>query len=278
MENYQDYKTESAVAADLALEANTLKFTHIADRTILVAPNAKTLDVEQFEAGRSRKRGCFTTQDIDSFVGYIENVEQPEHIKIFIDKDHMSALAILNFGADGFEQGHLDDKAALLAQKTVTFSKLLSMHNQGRCNQKVFAEFLEDWGHQVIAKDKDGNEIENAKAINAIRNMQISENAQTDSSVGDYRESRSRLESVEAKSIDGALPSYLEVTDNCYSGFADRTLKLRMGISNVDGSPVFKLEIIGLQLIEDESAKEFVEILLNERLGDIPIAIGSFKG
>ena len=278
MPDYSEFKTESAVAADLALEANTLKFNNINERTILIAPGARTIDLEQYESGRNRKRGCFATQDIDSFVGYIENVDQPEHIKIFIDKDTMSALAILNFGADGFAQGHLDDKAALLAQKTVTFNKLLSMHNQGRCNQKVFAEFLEDWGHQIIARDKEGNEIENAKAVNAVRNMQIKESAQTDSNVGDYRESRSRLESVEAKSIDGALPSYFEVKDSCYSGFAERTLKLRMGISNVDGSPVFKLEIIGLQLIEDESAKEFVSILLNERLGDIPIAIGSFKG
>lgn len=91
--------------------------------------------------------------------------------------------------------------------------------------------------------------------------MRIDESAQTDSHAGNYRETRSRLESVEAKSFDGALPAYFTVHDECYQGIAARPLDLRLGISNDDGQPVFKLEIKALQSVRDELAKDFADII-----------------
>lgn len=278
MSYYEDYQTESAVVAALAADSSLLKSALITGQTVLVNPNAKVMDLEQFEQGRHRKRGIFATQDIGSFGAYIEGNASFEHTSVFINKDQMQAVAILNFDADGFEQGHLDHKAVLTAEPTVMFRKLLSMHDMGRCKQKLFAEFLEDWGHKVIARDADGNEIENAKAINAVRNMRIDESAQTDSHAGNYRETRSRLESVEAKSIDGALPAYFTVNDECYQGIAPRTLDLRLGISNDDGQPVFKLEIKALQSVRDELAKEFADIIETGLEDQVAVVIGQFKG
>ncbi|MGE6324116.1 DUF2303 family protein [Psychrobacter sp. NPDC078370] len=278
MKEFEGYESDAAVAADLASKQAHLTVGHLSDGVALIDSGAKVVNLEQYEAGRMRKRGTFRTQHIESFVSYIEDEAEPENTKIFIDKDQMNAVAILNFGADEFAQGHLDNNAVLQAQQTITFKQLIQMHNEGRCKQKGFAEFLEDWGHIVIAKNSEGDVIENAKAVNAVRNMQIDESAQTNSSVENYRESRSRLESVEAKSVDGALPSYFEVTDSCYSGFEPVTVKLRLGISSVDGLPVFKLEIIGLQIIQDSFAKEFVNIVAEALSDDVYLAIGTFKG
>ena len=278
MSYYKDYQTESAVAAALAADSSLLDHKYINGQTALINPNAKVLNLEQFEAGRCRKRGTFATTDIDSFADYIEINAQPEHISVFIDKNQMQAVAILNFDADDFEQGHLDHRAVLNAERTVMFKNLVSMHDMGRCKQKVFAEFLEDWGHKVIARDADGNEIENAKAINAVRNMRIDESAQTDSHAGNYRETRSRLESVEAKSIDGALPAYFTVNDECYQGIPARNLALRLGISNDDGQPVFKLEIKALQSVRDELAKEFADIVATRVFDGVSVCIGQFQG
>lgn len=278
MSYYKDYQTESAVAAALADDSSLLRHELVNEHTALINPNARILDLEQFEQGRHRKRGTFATQDIGSFGDYIEGNASFEHTSVFINKDQMQAVAILNFDADGFEQGHLDHKAVLTAEPTVMFRKLLSMHDMGRCKQKLFAEFLEDWGHKVIARDADGNEIENAKAINAVRNMRIDESAQTDSHAGNYRETRSRLESVEAKSIDGALAAYFTVHDECYQGIAPRTLDLRLGISNDDGQPVFKLEIKALQSVRDELAKEFADIIETGLEDQVAVVIGQFKG
>ena len=278
MSYYKDYQTESAVAAALADDSSLLRHELVNEHTALINPNARILDLEQFEQGRHRKRGTFATQDIGSFGAYIEGNASFEHTSVFINKDQMQAVAILNFDADGFEQGHLDHKAVLTAEPTVMFRKLLSMHDMGRCKQKLFAEFLEDWGHKVIARDADGNEIENAKAINAVRNMRIDESAQTDSHAGNYRETRSRLESVEAKSIDGALPAYFTVNDECYQGIPARNLALRLGISNDDGQPVFKLEIKALQSVRDELAKEFADIVATRVFDGVSVCIGQFQG
>lgn len=278
MDNYQNYQTESAVAAELAANSSLLDHKYINNQTALINPNARILDLEQFEQGRIRKRGTFTTTDIDSFADYIEINALPEHISVFVDKSQMQATAILNFDEDGFEQGHLDHKAVLSAERTVMFKKLVSMHDMGRCKQKEFAEFLEDWGHKVIARDADGNEIDNSRAVNAVRNMRIDESAQTDSHAGNYRETRSRLESVEAKSIDNALPAYFSVNDECYQGIPARNLALRLSIANDDGAPVFKIEIKALQSVRDELAKEFVAIIEGRLLGGIACVIGQFKG
>lgn len=278
MSYYKYYQTESAVAAALTEDSSLLRYELVDEHTALINPNAKILDLEQFDAGRNRKRGIFATQDIDSFADYIELNAQPEHISVFVDKNQMRAVAILNFDADGFEQGCLDHKAVLDAERTVMFKKLMGMHDMGRCNQKVFAEFLEDWGHKVVARDADGNEIENTKAINAVRNMRIDESAQTDSHAGNYRETRSRLESVEAKSIDGALPAYFTVNDECYQGIPARNLALRLGISNDDGQPVFKLEIKALQSVRDELAKEFADIVATRVFDGVSVCIGQFQG
>lgn len=278
MSDYQNYQTESAVAAALAADSSLLSYEIIKPQTALVNPQARVLDLEQYSGGRNRKRGTFTTEDFHSFGEYVRSAINPEEVRVFVSKDAMQAIAILNFDAADYEQGHLDHKAILEAEETVVFNKLLGMHNYGRVGQKPFAEFLEDWGHRVVARDSEGNEIENAKAVSAIRNMRIAESAQTDSTAGNYRESRSRLESVEAKSIDGALPAYFTVTDECYRDMNARKLKLRLGISSRDGEPNFKLEIIGLQLIRDELAKEFAEHVENGLGDDFVVVIGQFKG
>ncbi len=278
MSDYKDYQTESAVVAGLTADSSLLKKALINGQTVLVNPNAKILSLEQFEQGRHRKRGTFITQDFDSFGDYIEGNTAYEDVRVFINKDQMQAVAVLNFYEDGFEQGHLDHKALLDAAPTVMFKKLLWMHEMGRCKQKVFAEFLEDWGHKVVARDADGNEIENAKAINAVRSMRIDESAQTESHAGNYRETRSRLESVEAKSMDGALPTYFTVDDECYHGIPPRNLKLRFSINNDDGQPVFKLEVIGLQVVQDDLAKQFSEIIKAGFEGEVAVVIGQFKG
>lgn len=278
MKEFEGYESDAAVAADLASKQAHLTVGNLADDVALVDSSANIVTLEQYRQGRNRKRGTFATTDIESLAAYIENNALPEHVNVFIDKEQMQAVAILNFLEDGYEQGHLDHTAVLTAQRAVVFEKLLHMHNAGRVKQKLFAEFLEDWGHKVIARDADGNEIENAKAISAVRNMRIDESAQTDSHSGNYRESRSRLESVEAKSIDGALPAYFTVTDECYQGLPQRNLSLRLAISNDDGSPVFKLEIKALQSLRDDLAKDFANVVADRLSDDTNLCLGTFKG
>lgn len=278
MSEFENYESDAAVAATLAERQAHLTVGHLIDGVALVDRNARVIDLEQYQLGRSRVRGQFQTSDVDSFIVYVSYNTEPEQVRIFIDDAAMTAVAILNFVVDGHEQGHLDHRAVLAAKKTVAFETLHRMHMYGRVTQKEFASFLEDWGHIVVARDSEGTVIANSRAVNAIRNMRIDESAQTDSNIGNYRESRSRLESVEAKSIDGALPAYFTVSDECYQGLTERNLKLRLGISQDDGKPEFKLEIVGMQILKDELTKEFATIVEAGFAGACDVLIGSFSG
>lgn len=278
MSEFENYESDAAVAAALAERQAHLSVGHLTDGVALIDRNAIEIGLEQYQMGRSRVRGQFHSSDIDSFNNYVSNNAEPEEVRIFVDDAAMSAIAILNFKVEGHEQGHLDHKAILNAKKTVVFDTLHRRHMLGRVTQKTFAEFLEDWGHFVIARDSEGNVIANSRAVSAIRNMRIDESAQTDSHAGNYRESRSRLESVEAKSIDGALPAYFTVKDECYQGFTERNLKLRLSIGQDKGKPEFKLEIVSLQILEDELTKEFAAIVEESFEGACDVLIGSFQG
>lgn len=278
MSEFENYESDAAVAAALAERQAHLTVGHLTDGVALIDRNAIKIDLEKYQMGRSRVRGQFHSSDIDSFNNYVSNNAEPEEVRIFVDDAAMSAIAILNFKVEGHEQGHLDHKAILNAKKTVVFDTLHRRHMLGRVTQKTFAEFLEDWGHFVIARDSEGNVIANSRAVSAIRNMRIDESAQTDSHAGNYRESRSRLESVEAKSIDGALPAYFTVKDECYQGFTERSLKLRLSIGQDEGKPEFKLEIVSLQILEDELTKEFAAIVEESFEGACDVLIGSFQG
>lgn len=278
MSEFENYESDAAVAAALAERQAHLTVGHLTDGVALIDRNAIKIDLEKYQMGRSRVRGQFHSSDIDSFNNYVSNNAEPEEVRIFVDDAAMSAIAILNFKVEGHEQGHLDHKAILNAKKTVVFDTLHRRHMLGRVTQKTFAEFLEDWGHFVIARDSEGNVIANSRAVSAIRNMRIDESAQTDSHAGNYRESRSRLESVEAKSIDGALPAYFTVKDECYQGFTERNLKLRLSIGQDEGKPEFKLEIVSLQILKDELTKEFAAIVEESFEGACDVLIGSFQG
>lgn len=281
MSEFENYESDAAVAAALAERQAHLTVGHLTDGVALIDRNAIEIDLEQYQMGRSRVRGQSHSSDIDSFNNYVINSltnYEPEEVLIFVDDAAMSAIAILNFKVEGHEQGHLDHKAILNAKKTVIFDTLHRRHMLGRMTQKMFAEFLEDWGHFVIARDSEGNVIANSRAVSAIRNMRIDESAQTDSHAGNYRESRSRLESVEARSIYGALPAYFTVKDECYQGFTERNLKLRLSIGQNEGKPEFKLEIVSLQILEDELAKEFAAIIDEDFEGACDVLIGSFQG
>lgn len=278
MSEFENYESDAAVAAALAERQAHLTVGHLTDGVALIDRNAIEIDLEQYQMGRSRVRGQFRSSDIDSFNNYVSNNAEPEEVRIFVDDAAMSAIAILNFKVEDHEQGHLDHKAILNAKETVVFDTLHRMHMLGRVTQKTFAEFLEDWGHFVIARDSEGSVIANSRAVSAIRNMRIDESAQTDSHAGNYRESRSRLESVEAKSIDGALPAYFTVKDECYQGFTERNLKLRLSIGQDEGKPEFKLEIVSLQILKDELTKEFAAIVEESFEGACDVLIGSFQG
>lgn len=273
MTDYTDFQCDAAVAAHLAHP-----HYEVVSDVLLTNDNVRVRRLEEYEAGRNRRRGEFETNSVSSFAKFINDKANLTNTAVFLDKDNMKAVAILNFEEDDFAQGHLDYRAIMTAKPTTVFDKLTTMHKQGRINQKAFAEFLEDWAFIFKAINSDGEEIAISSAIGAVRQMRLDANVTSDSSVSNFKESRSRLASIEAKSTHGALPAYFEVTDPCFNELTESTIKLRLTIGTNGDDPVFSLSIMGLEALIDNKSVELAD-LIADKLGDkVKLYMGQFGG
>lgn len=271
---FAKHESDLAVVADLA-RPDILKF---GDNGIAYNGNIELGNIDRFLDARTRKRGTFSTDDLTSFSEFVEVHGTAANTEIFIDKTAMKAMAVLNFGDDNYPMGHCDFCAVLTAKSTTVFEKLTAMHKQGRINQKAFAEFLEDWAFVFKAINSDGEEIAVSSAIGAVRQMRLDASVVSDSSVGNFKESRSRLASIEAKSTHGALPAFFEVTDPCFNELTESVIKLRLTIGTNGDDPTFSLSIIGLEALIDNKSVELAD-LIGKELGDtVELYMGQFGG
>ncbi|UZA13283.1 YfdQ family protein [Moraxella bovis] len=261
---FENHESDLAVIADLT-RPDILKF---GDNGIAYNGNIELGNIDGFLDARTRKRGTFSTDDLDSFGEFVEVHGTAANTEIFIDKSAMEAMAVLNFGDDNYPMGHCDFCAALTAKPTKVYEKITDLHHHGRVSQKDFAVFLEDWGGQFVALDENGVEIPMKKAIGIVRDMKIDELAESTSQVGNFRESRSRLETVAVKSQAGLLPAYFEIKNTLYETLSEpKTVRLRLSINTANGKPEFTLSIVGLELLKDELAGDFLAVV-EETLGD----------
>ncbi|UZA37107.1 YfdQ family protein [Moraxella bovis] len=261
---FENHESDLAVIADLT-RPDILKF---GDNGIAYNGNIELGNIDRFLDARTRKRGTFSTDDLDSFGEFVEVHGTAANTEIFIDKSAMEAMAVLNFGDDNYPMGHCDFCAALTAKPTKVYEKITDLHHHGRVSQKEFSVFLEDWGGEMVAFDENGVEIPMKKAIGIVRDMKIDELAESTSQVGNFRESRSRLETVAVKSQAGLLPAYFEIKNTLYETLSEpKTVRLRLSINTANGKPEFVLSIVGLELLKDELAGDFLAVV-EETLGD----------
>lgn len=247
--------------------------------------NYNVRDLEEFQAGRNRARGVLKTPSFEDFKSFVlanspvsdeeENIRTlPTPAPVFVDHKNVSATAILNFINTGFDQGHCDYKALLQLEPTVIWSKLNALKDR-KLSQRDFAVFLEDWVSVLEITDAAGNVIGGAQALAAIRNMKIDSSSSSDHSVGNLAESRSRFDQVEARSKEEFTPAYFKIRDSAYFGLDERLIVLRLIINTNDEKPVFSVQIVKEELIQDEIIQEFKAKVI-ELLPENPVRIGTF--
>lgn len=272
---FSQHESDLAVVADLT-RPDILKF---GDNGIAYNGNIELGNIDRFLDARTRKRGTFSTDDLASFSEFVETHGTAQNTEIFIDKTAMKAMAVLNFGDDNYPMGHCDFCAVLTAKPTKVYEKITDLHHYGRVGQKDFAVFLEDWGGQFVALDENGEEIAMKKAIAVIRDMKIDELAESTSQVGNFRESRSRLETVAVKSQAGLLPAYFEIKNTLYETLSEpKIVRLRLSINTANGKPEFTLSIVGYELLTDELANDFLQAVKDKLDSEFCLFFGKFQG
>lgn len=138
--------------------------------TVAAVPeDFKLEDLERYMPTRRRPVGTMSTPYINDFVAYTQTHKQ-DGCCIFINADEMHATAVLDLGSP-VKPGHCDSKARLVLKPTAAFAALKNFMNFTG-GQKAMAEWLEDWGPYLTAKDGE-TVIAMGKAISAVRNISI---------------------------------------------------------------------------------------------------------
>lgn len=240
-----------------------------------VHQNYKVLDSEIYQAGRNRIRGRFATPIFADFAAYIADAPTTGPVPVFVSRDEVKAIAVLNYSEKGFDQGHCDHTATLQLDPTVVWKKLNSLKDT-KLDQKRFATFLEDWATVLVALDADDNEISIKEAIVAVRNMKVDINTSNDAEIENTREVRTAFADIAAKAKKGQLPAKFKILDTAYVGLDEKKIELRLIVNGGSGEPVFAVQIVKEEILVNEIIQEFKEKVI-DLLPEQQVLIGTFS-
>ncbi len=239
-----------------------------------VHENFKVIDAEKYQNGRNRSRGVFATPILTDFKDYIKG-EKTADVPVFVSRDDVKAVAVLNYSEKGFDQGHCDHTATLQLDPTVVWKKLNQLKDT-KLDQKRFATFLEDWASVLSAVDADENQISIKEAIVAVRNMKVDINTSNEAEVENTREVRTAYADIAAKAKKGQLPAKFKILDTAYVGLDEKEIELRLIVNGGSGEPIFAIQIVKEEILVNEIIQEFKQKVIN-LLPDQQVLIGTFQ-
>jgi len=227
---------------------------------VIITPEGFSLScLEKHMENRTTYRFDFSTKSIKDFGAYCKEFDMAGG-KCFVNSDCMYAQSIFDLGT--YEAPlHQLHKATLQLDKTAAFKSLLSLSGK-HLSQKDAANFVEDWADNVVVTSKDGVVMTINQAAKQLREITIEQVAKVDSQVGDFGESMSAFEKIEAKNQE-LIPASIKFTCSPYHGLGMREFTVRVGIITGEQKPSISLRIIKLEAQEEDMAEEFKEILVD---------------
>lgn len=240
-------------------------------------PGFSLQSVTQHYPTRLRQKGKMSTSVIDSFVAYCTDTDTKEAPACFIDADKMAATTVFNYG-NNVAPGHADYTAALTLKATAEYKAVMEAVRVQRYTQRDLAHFLEEMDAIVVPIDENGTAYSLNTAISAIRKVEVNAQLSNTHEAGDMKAARSSLERVEARASGLlVLPSILLFKFAPYVGLTERPFRVRVIAHLDDSPPTFGLRFIGHELIVQEMANEFVDLLKLKLSVVVPsIYIGSY--
>ena len=228
--------------------------------------------LERYLPNKMRFTGSLATKSIGDFANF-SLANKSEGTQCFIDKDSASATVIFNLGNTEIA-GHADFTATLNLEKTAEYKALLNC-NEKQLSQKQLAEFMEDWADFITPLDKEGEPINIARAVSAVRRLTIEANAKADHEVQDFRSSRSALENIEAKTEHG-LPAELLFECVPFNELPEHCFYVRLSVITGE-EPKLSFRIKRLEKAQDRIMEEFKVIVEDKLHEEIPTYMGIFK-
>ena len=256
---------------DTALEATGKKLETLVP-TVVLPESAKIVDLERFQAGRSRFRGTYSTHSLADFSAYV--VERAAlGARGFIDQDAMSCVLLFNLGTADVP-GHADDRAVLKLKPTAGYTAAQQIGGRG-ISQKDLSDWIEDWHQYLTPVDEEGKAIPVAKAIAAVRTITIKASSESETTVGETSASRSAMDQIEARSKE-TLPVSLQFSTIPFEGLTEQVITLRLSVITSGSQPVLKLRWVGEEVQREDIAQEF-KAVLQRNIGEAAVlSLGGF--
>lgn len=235
-------------------------------------------NLEKFQNYRNNYRAKMSTRSIDDFIGYHKLHEGKN---CYVSPEDMVARTIFDIGTKG-KPLHCVHKAVISLHKTALYEALLNAVLSHK-SQRQMADWIEEWHDHIEAladSDKVGSQekdvIPLAKAIAAIRRLTIEEAKKSTHEEGNFKASRTALETIEAKADEG-MPGYFKFTCTPYPGLGEREFILRVNIIKSHNAPEFKLRILQADKIKEELTEEFRDILVKQLPEECETFIGNLE-
>jgi uncharacterized protein YfdQ (DUF2303 family) len=245
--------------------------------SIVLPDNFSVVDLEQYAEQRNRFRGTMKTESVNDFITYLSEYDNSELAsETYIDGDNMRATCLHNIGTTA-APGHCDHKSILGLQKTAAYNALLAIAGS-RYDQKDLSDYLEDWASIIQCTNSEGENLSHAIAVNAVRGITIARARELSSNIGDFENSASAIEKVEAKNKN-TLPAFITLTLKPYADLQERSITLRCSLLTSSDKPVFILRIIKQEELDEQLVNEFKTLIQTKvKPLNTSVFIGSFSG
>lgn len=250
----QIQQTQTAEAMRTSINEQALSTPLIA-----VPKDFEIENLERYMEGRTRYRGKMTTVSLQAFVEFCK-AHDNDGARCFVDSEDMDAKTFFNLGTED-SPGHADFSAYVKLNQTAEFKTLLDINGDQK-SQKQMAEWLEDWQEYITPYSGEGEAINIVKAIAAVRRLEINASRKEDHDVQNFRESKSALESIEARS-DHGMPAGFRFTCVPYQGLEERSFEVRLSILTGGDAPKLTSRIRRLEQQQEQMGLEFMDKLSN---------------
>lgn len=227
---------------------------------IILPDNMNTTSLEKYMPNASRYRMNFNTLSISDFVRYNTKFDV-DGATCFVDGEDMSAKTIFDLGTEEAPL-HKEHKASLNLKPSAAFNAITDINGRSK-SQKDTSDFIEDWADLITVIDRDDQVMTASAAAKSLRELTIETARALSSKVGDFSESMSAMESIEAKS-NGQMPSKLIFKCTPYLGLGEREISVQLSILTSGDRPSISTRIIQFETLKEEITEEFKDLLIEK--------------
>lgn len=218
-----------------------------------------------------RNKNKFTTGTPTAFNEYANEYADDNSV-LFIDDDKIRALAIFDYGTKS--AANWKNNTALYAPEGQPEYEALLRINRQRLSQKTMAEFIEDYGYCIEGIDSKGDKLFYETLSQLIRNIKMLHTSHREHAVEDYSAGMTAMETIDAKSKDGALPQGFIMTCSPHEEFEERAFSVRFSISTDKDNPRLIPRIISLDQHKQEMIAEARDLLASSSINRTFVGTG----